>query len=110
MSTARLVASTTVHDYYIVRSAACMPNNCWGKYENVAIVRQARDAAPPKQIRDTARGAVVALRAKQFSGSSLRCAAERADDDLTARAERMAARERAALRAEACEYHRGEGC
>ena len=111
MSDVELVSSTSTTDYYVVRSAAKMPQNCWGKYEVVGIVAQRAGSPAPKQIRDTARGRVRHVSRPQFSGSTGRCAAERTADYYRDLCERLARAELRALNAvESADMHRAEGC
>jgi hypothetical protein len=110
MSSIELVAQTPSTDYYVVRSAAKMPQNCWGKYEHVAVVSQSSGAPAPKLIANTKRGRVRGTWSNKFSGSSKRCAAERAASAAISYALRLAAAERREFNALAADYHRGEGC
>lgn len=95
MSTIVAKEQGITHTYYVVESAARMPTSCWGRYGKVAIVRTTADAPAPRSIRDipSRRQRIVALRDRQFAGSSDRCALAVARRCLEQDARELALRE-----------------
>lgn len=69
-----------MNDYYyiVMTSQASMPNSCWGKYGNVAILRIEKGGVEPAIIRDTKTAKVVWHSGPQNMGTTERCAFMRA--------------------------------
>lgn len=57
-------------EYMILTSKACMPNSCWGRYRNVAVL-EVDPGAQPKMISERARGVrrIVWFQGKLHAGS-----------------------------------------
>ena len=71
------MSNTKSYYHVVMTSQASMPNSCWGRYGNVAIVRVKADHPPPKIIRDTNTAKVVWHSGPQNMGTTERCAFER---------------------------------
>jgi len=72
---------------YIVQcSTANMPNSCWGRYSNVALLEVDADRDSVSMISERARGlhCIVEYRGKLHEGKTERCAAGRARTELAA--------------------------
>ena len=62
--------------YVVVTSAACMPNNCWGRYGKIAVIRRKTEAMP-KIIADTAKFDVIKVWDRLNIGKGVRDAFSR---------------------------------
>lgn len=78
----------------VMTSAARMPNNCWGKYRNVALVQlnqhYTANGYTPRMISTRARGVLRVEEMGHFHvGTTDRCAYERALQEALRRAEEL---------------------
>lgn len=79
--------------YVVVTSAACMPNNCWGRYGKVAVIRRRSDVMP-SIIVDSKNFDIIEVWDRLNIGSTDRCAFERAKARALRLAEELNARGR----------------
>jgi hypothetical protein len=73
--------------WIVMTSSAHMPNSCWGRYRNVALVLLRDGGLPPKIITDRAKGVAKLIHlGHHHVGKTSRCAYARALTEAETRA------------------------